>query len=543
MDAALGQLKTVQDLKTYVSDVLKRDEDFSEWSYHRFSSKPQPAHAGWLHSILKPSYDGLCDAEKAPPGCLDGTRRTLLEEMDEWLESPTSEQVFWLSGLGGTGKSTVCRSACERFKRKQLLLASFFLSRNSTDRRDPKALLHTVVSQCARRFPEFFAHVRNTLTHQPEMLSRPIAEQVAALFTASLNAVTETSTPAKNLVIVIDAFDECAWEDNRQGGNLLPSLLDAVHDAPAFLNLKLLVTSRAEHALSSVFEQHRQRHQSSRLHDIEKEIVKADVRLYLRHEFTRIAREHDIPDPESWPPSAQLETLVEKTGGLFVYAATVIRYVNHRTLSPMKRLEALLNAGPNPQTSSSPFSILDALYTQVLIDAIDDESNGDDEAVMLLRSIVGALVLLQDPLTVVALSRLLSIDEGETRRMIQRLGAILIYSDVDPVQLYHPSFPDYVLDAERCRDLRFRIEAEDHHGALAGACLDAANAGLKRNICGIEDESLPNRDVPDLASRIASTVPEELRYACRHWLLHLSLAPLTKSDLLVKCAEFTSTLR
>jgi hypothetical protein len=45
--------------------------------------------------------------ENKHDGCLPGTRSDLLREIKEWAESPHGKCIFWLSGMAGTGKSTI----------------------------------------------------------------------------------------------------------------------------------------------------------------------------------------------------------------------------------------------------------------------------------------------------------------------------------------------------------------------------------------------------------------------------------------------------
>jgi hypothetical protein len=80
--------------------------------------------------------------------CLEGTRVTLLNDLDAWATSTTSAPFFWLNGFVGTGKPTVARTFYEQMaKRKDpvVRLATLFTSRYSTDRRKALNILHTMV--------------------------------------------------------------------------------------------------------------------------------------------------------------------------------------------------------------------------------------------------------------------------------------------------------------------------------------------------------------------------------------------------------------
>lgn len=62
--------------------------------------------------------------------CLGNTRVELLGEIARWIDSGPDEQcIFWLSGIAGTGKSTIARTIATNYDRRGSLGASFFFSR------------------------------------------------------------------------------------------------------------------------------------------------------------------------------------------------------------------------------------------------------------------------------------------------------------------------------------------------------------------------------------------------------------------------------
>ena len=57
---------------------------------------------------------------------------------------------------------------------------------------------------------------------------------------------------------------------------------------------------------------------------------------------------------------------------------------------------------------------------------------------------------------------------------------------------------------------------------LAVRCFIRMGESLERNMCQLEDPSIPKDDISDLEVRLAHFVPEDLKYACGFWGLHLS---------------------
>jgi hypothetical protein len=66
----------------------------------------------------------------------------------------------------------------------------------------------------------------------------------------------------------------------------------------------------------------------------------------------------------------------------------------------------------------------------------------------------------------------------------------------------------------------------DAHSVFAVQCLRVMNQQLRQNICQIEDPSLLNLQVDDLPHRRDIKVSDELRYACLHWVEHITRAQL-----------------
>jgi hypothetical protein len=52
---------------------------------------------------------------RALDGCMEGTRVSLLNDLQQWSRDVTAPSIFWLGGTTGTGKSAIARSFCRFF--------------------------------------------------------------------------------------------------------------------------------------------------------------------------------------------------------------------------------------------------------------------------------------------------------------------------------------------------------------------------------------------------------------------------------------------
>jgi adenylylsulfate kinase-like enzyme len=84
------------------------------------------------------------------------------------LTNKQERQVFWLSGLAGTGKSTIAQTFAETAFADGMLGASFFCSRDFKDRSNLQTIFRTLAYQLAYRYPNFRAKLLEVLKANPD---------------------------------------------------------------------------------------------------------------------------------------------------------------------------------------------------------------------------------------------------------------------------------------------------------------------------------------------------------------------------------------
>ena len=102
-------------------------------------------------ALLRPVATASFLARAPDSGCFPGTRKTLLDRISVWFneDNPGVPRIFWLSGLGGTGKTAVSHTVCEELRVNGQLGASFFFSRDEADRRRVTSIIPTLAFQLA----------------------------------------------------------------------------------------------------------------------------------------------------------------------------------------------------------------------------------------------------------------------------------------------------------------------------------------------------------------------------------------------------------
>jgi hypothetical protein len=452
------------------------------------------------------------------------------------MAEPSAKLVYWLTGVAGTGKTTIAQSVASMAEQRECLAATFFFSRmaGSVDRRRAAAVIPTVAYQLAHRHNIFRDRICGAISSDRDVRERQVARQAKALLTEALDGGPR-ALPLP-LLIVLDALDECDKENGREGGDLIPVLLHSLENLP--FSVKLFVTSRPEPSIKNMFGR-ADIHGSTvglALHrDIEHSVVRDDIGRYLRHEFDKMVYERSVPLP--FPSDADFQTLVDRAGNLFIYVRTIIMYVSSEVEDPIDQLADVLRADAG--RASEQFAELDALYAQVLSKALDGVGR-NAAAQRQLRDVLASLALAQENLPVAALVALTGVEECQCKMTLRCLSSVLLYEHTshEPVQLIHPSFPDFLTRDDRCTDIRYFISSAEYHSMLGLRCLHIMNAGLRRNICDLQDPFLFNCDVPDLNQRLECNALTQLRYACKYWHTHVQLAGCLHPDLITALDAF-----
>lgn len=55
-------------------------------------------------------------SDELEPLCHPQTRIALLEEINDWVLKSDGKCIFWLNGMAGTGKSTISRTVCKKYR-------------------------------------------------------------------------------------------------------------------------------------------------------------------------------------------------------------------------------------------------------------------------------------------------------------------------------------------------------------------------------------------------------------------------------------------
>lgn len=301
--------------------------------------------------------------------CHPGTREEVIDIIEKFMDAKNegSPKMLWLSGPAGAGKTAIMQTIAERSKERGLPHASFFFFRTDASRRNAAPLVATLMHQIIQIYPSLANHVAVLLSSNPLLFKMGIREQVAILLHLPFTAIYYSSATHRPIVLLIDGLDECDSENNTAQGQILQALdnllsLEGIH-------FRIVVASRVEHQIVMAFKQFRSQVDSIFLD--EQYSPEKDIRLFVIDEFNKIKSTHYLAHTldHDWPADSDVDDIVTKSSGQFIYAATVMRFITHSSSSPVLSLQRIHGIGCS--TKGLPFEHLDAFYSYVL-DQADD---------------------------------------------------------------------------------------------------------------------------------------------------------------------------
>ncbi|EPS45697.1 hypothetical protein H072_309 [Dactylellina haptotyla CBS 200.50] len=467
--------------------------------------------------------------------CHPETRKDLLDQIRAWAKDPQGKCIFWLNGMAGTGKSTISRTVAQSFEDDDQLAASFFFKRGESDRENASKFFTTITAQLLRKIPGLVPHIRSAIDNEPEIATKTLEKQFNSLVFEPLGKLNKTSAP---LVLVIDALDECKGDNNiRYILHLLASLREV-----KTVQIRIFLTSRPELPIRLGFSHmSSDTHEGIILQDVPPATIEHDMSIFLKEEFSKIKLDFNLahqhsPDSQlstDWPGDGVIQKLAKIAIPLFIFAATMSRFIGDETdWNPKQKLANILEygrtregSGSRPGATQEELSRLqlDQTYTPVFKQLEFGQTKRELERFGLqFRSIIGSIVILADPLSASSLSDLLGIPKDNVEGKLHRLHSVLsVPSDPNlPIRLLHLSFREFLVDPEKkgCDDW-FWVDEEKAHAVIALRCLKVLSSFLKENICSLEYSGMPREELN--SATIDECLPKHVQYSCRFWVHHL----------------------
>jgi len=385
-----------------------------------------------------------------------------------------------LHGPVGAGKSAISHTIAERCEQSGLLAATFFFSRNSSDRSTGRRLFATLAYQLAINIPAFRVKIEEVIESDPAVVTKAMKVQLEKLILQPLEQIGLTRESASQCVIIIDGLDECMAENHQ---DILKLIFFALQQ-PCF-PFCVIVTSRPEPLIVTQLDSPQYRDKNWTINLNNRKDAKDDLRIVLRSGFTKI---HDNPVhaqsmtsvPKPWPNDFAIEKILGRSSGQFVYASTVLKFIDDPEYESTQQLQIILDIAQRNHPDA--FSDLDKLYSEILSQCKNRKRTLD---------VLGYLIALIQSADAYAatwgrslntarlptvLDHLLELNPGDSYRSLRGLHSLLsISTPTDPgsetsgIKFHHASFADFLRCKQRAGDCSIKVSA--NHGNITRSCL------------------------------------------------------------------------
>ena len=435
--------------------------------------------------------------------CLPGTQETPLRAIKSWVKGPSSSPIFLLSGLVGTGKSAIFQAVIEWCDEQGILQASFNCSCPANQRGHLCPVFLILAFQLGRKHRGVRSVLAPILDSDPDIAHDSPSDQLEKLIVMPFKYV---DVPA---VIIIDGLDDLVDAASQS------AILSAIeHCTDKIPKVKFLIISRPErHILDSLyFPLFSGQADTFDLYDTPQDSINGDIRLFLEHELSDLTSRNGL---DGWPSAAQLDLLVSRADGSFVYAVATVKFLGREHTSPGEQYAIIAHSPRDTIHEGTTEGVhrglsLDSLCTSILQEALRNYDSATED---IMRSVLATVVLAFDPLPPSAIAVLAHLTVQKVLMVLRRIQPLLrLEEDPDlPVHLFHKMLPD-LLTSIRCSDKKFYISPGKFHPKIALNCLK-----LMMNTTWEDGLSLQT-STPDPKARY----PPALIYAWKHWHTHLA---------------------
>jgi hypothetical protein len=389
------------------------------------------------------SRGAFCDSSSRclQTQCHPGTRERVLEMIQGWaLDADGASRILWLYGQAGAGKSAIAQTIAEYCHQTDNLAASFFFFRVGPDRNTADRLFPTLAHQLCLSVPGIAPFISAAMETDPLLPMQSLDIQCERLIIEPFEQIAAkySAMAVPRLIVIIDGVDECADEAMQQ--RFLTLIGDAVYQGR--IPLRFLICSRPELHIRDVFDRMISSSSTSRLVLDDSVDSHASIERYLIDEFERISLEQGL-GVYSWPSQGAIDRLVHNSAGQFIYASTVIRFVEDKYSNPMQQLDIVLGLRA---VGSSPFADLDRLHIEILSRQPDQVFIANLIAILIVLSTSSHLVTIS---SIGIINALLNLEEGKAFAKLRGLLPLLEISETY-ICVRHASFLEFLQSPARC---------------------------------------------------------------------------------------------
>ena len=432
-------------------------------------------------SIAAAAHDSAV-TESYKSSCLEGTRTQHIDDITAWttrINQSQQHRLLWMWGPAGVGKSAIAKSCAEKTAEKGRLGASFFFSRTQhVD--DPLRFFTTIAHQLTMEIDEYRKALDPRIQRNPALPSKGLDAQFRELIIEPFLELAGQNVDMEDKMVIIDGLDECNGDSEQS--KIMELVAKSVMEHGDKIPLLRAFFSRPESHIDREFSPYSSSHLLSKVELPVSESDDGDIKRYFRDKLRPLASTDTV-----WPLEDTLDILVLMVAGLWIYAATLVRFImDQHAVSPQWQLEDVLAFRARRIQSNAKSNVtaeLDAFY-KMIMDCISPEHH---------LPIVQQLLVIHHTTSEAALhtiSNILGLTLDELKNALSKLHSVLTFIPEEErdwgerfpgsehISFYHASFMEFLLDKTRSGE--YWLEDRRHYIALAPKVL-----GLFKDLYGM----------------------------------------------------------
>jgi hypothetical protein len=162
-----------------------------------------------------------------------------------------------------------------------------------------------------------------------------------------------------------------------------------------------------------------------------------DIRLFLRTCFGEISERY--PSLSKWPGESMIERLTRRAAGLFIWAETLVRFVDNGRCFPRRQLDLVLQGDLGREGD-----VVNGLYRRILDVSFE---NSDQRVLDAFLAIVGTIVLAKVPICRADIAGFVNatVEESDIDFILDKLSSVISIGKTDRmIHVCHLSFADFI---------------------------------------------------------------------------------------------------
>uniref|UniRef100_K3WAX1 SH2 domain-containing protein n=1 Tax=Globisporangium ultimum (strain ATCC 200006 / CBS 805.95 / DAOM BR144) TaxID=431595 RepID=K3WAX1_GLOUD len=428
-------------------------------------------------------------------------RKWLIAQLTKWIDSPTASQMFWVTGQIGSGKTALAARLVQTIPE---IKAFHFAFEEDEQTQNARRCVLSLAYQLTTQLKDYAAFLQAREPLEELVPVSTFNELVTHLLIKPLNEIAQLQSQNTPLVLLIDGLENLS--DGKSDVSSLPVMTSRqsfaqclVSALPSLVSqlpkwVRVIVLSRNDPAINA------------KLQNFTPNIVleayvkenKEDIKQFIEKSLCSSAST-GLSSGKTLPPD-QIDLIVERSEGLFLYAANVVQSLEEKWFAVGQSL---------------PIGMNGYLYDFFV------SHFGAKQYKRLIRPVLEVLCAAFEPLSLPTIASILKLQTNEQQEIATAFGSLLSIGADGSVRPFHSSVLNWVQELQSVDP--FYVDVATGHeliGKWAVSEYEAVVAATPHEFINLHSRY---SDAPSSAQSKTASEKNKATYTyiARHMLRHL----------------------